>query len=67
MEAVRSLRQHLQMTQSQFADELGMRQQTVSEWETNIYKPRGATITLLNLVAERRDFEYYPSTDAENK
>jgi hypothetical protein len=37
---------------------LGTRQQTISEWETGMYKPRGATRTLLNIIAERTGFLY---------
>ena len=40
------------------ADELGTRQQTVSEWETSLYRPRGASARLLTIVAERAGFEY---------
>lgn len=46
------------MTQQMFANELGVRQQTVSEWEKGIYRPRGATVTLLNLIAERVGFKH---------
>jgi DNA-binding transcriptional regulator YiaG len=46
------------LTQAQMAGELGIRQQTVSEWETGQYEPRGTSITLLGLVAERSRFEY---------
>jgi DNA-binding transcriptional regulator YiaG len=52
------LRSHLGLTQAQMAGELGIRQQTVSEWETGQYEPRGTSITLLGLVAERSRFEY---------
>jgi len=55
---IRSLREHLGMTQQQMADELGTRQQTISEWETGMYLPRGASSRLLNIVAERADFRY---------
>jgi DNA-binding transcriptional regulator YiaG len=55
---VRALRQHLRLTQAKLADELGTRQQTISEWETGMYKPRGASATLLTIVAERSDFKY---------
>jgi len=55
---VRALRQHLGLTQNQLAEELGTRQQTISEWETGMYKPRGTSITLLSLVAERAGFKY---------
>jgi len=53
---VKALRGFLGMTQQMFANELGVRQQTVSEWEKGIYRPRGATVTLLNLMAERAGF-----------
>jgi hypothetical protein len=44
---------------------MGTRQQTISEWETGMYQPRGASVTLLNLVAERAGFRYgeTPSPD----
>jgi transcriptional regulator with XRE-family HTH domain len=45
-------------TQQQLSDELGTRQQTVSEWETGVYQPRGASARLLTLVAERAGFRY---------
>lgn len=53
---VRSLREHLGMTQQQLAQEMGTRQQTISEWETGLYQPRGASKTLLNIIAERAAF-----------
>ncbi|HYM14505.1 MAG TPA: helix-turn-helix domain-containing protein [Dehalococcoidia bacterium] len=57
-ESVRGLRRHLALTQEQLAEELGVRQQTVSEWETGAYRPRGASARLLTLVAERAEFAY---------
>ena len=57
-ERVRTLRRHLGLTQRQLADRLGTRQQTISEWEKGLYKPRGASSTLLSIVAERAKFEY---------
>jgi DNA-binding XRE family transcriptional regulator len=64
---VRALRRHLIRTQAELASELGVRQQTVSEWETGLYQPRGASRTLLNLVAERANFAYEaaPRTERE--
>ncbi len=56
--SINALRKHLDMTQQEMADELGTRQQTISEWETGMYKPRGASSTLLTIIAERTDFEY---------
>ena len=55
---VKALRQHLNLTQRELAEELGTRQQTISEWETGMYQPRGASATLLNIVAERSGFNY---------
>jgi DNA-binding transcriptional regulator YiaG len=55
---VRALRRHMNYTQQQLSDELGTRQQTVSEWETGVYQPRGASARLLSLVAERAGFSY---------
>lgn len=57
-ERIRALRQHLGLTQSQLAEKLGTRQQTISEWETELYKPRGTSVTLLSLIAERAGFKY---------
>ena len=57
-EQIRNLRRHLGLTQRELADTLGTRQQTISEWEKGMYKPRGASSTLLSIVAERASFEY---------
>ena len=57
-ERVRSLRRHLGLTQQELAGELGTRQQTISEWETGMYKPRGPSARLLTIIAERAGFEY---------
>ena len=55
---VRALRVHLKQTQARMADQLGMRQQTVSEWEQGLYQPRGASIKLLTIIADRSGFKY---------
>lgn len=55
---VRALREYLGVSQDALAGELGTRQQTVSEWETGQYAPRGASATLLGIIAERAGFEY---------
>jgi len=57
-EEIRALRQHLNLTQVKLAEELGTRQQTISEWEKGMYIPRGASATLLSIVAERSGFTY---------
>ncbi len=56
--SVRALRRHLGLSQRGMAAELGTRQQTVSEWETGLYRPRGTSSRLLTIIAERADFEY---------
>jgi DNA-binding transcriptional regulator YiaG len=61
---VRALRDHLNLTQSEMAEQLGTRQQTISEWEQGLYKPRGASSTLLTIVAERANFKYEPNVKA---
>jgi len=60
-EEIRALRKHLNLTQVKLAQELGTRQQTISEWEKGMYRPRGASATLLNIVAERSGFIYKPT------
>ena len=57
-EEIKALRQHLNLTQMKLADELGTRQQTISEWEKGMYQPRGASATLLSIIAERSGFIY---------
>lgn len=56
--SVRALRRHLDLTQGKMAEELGTRQQTVSEWETGLYRPRGTSARLLTIIAERAGFQY---------
>jgi len=60
-QSIRALRKHLGLTQSAMANELGTRQQTISDWEIGLYEPRGTSVKLLNIVAERTSF-YHPST-----
>ncbi len=50
------------MSQEELAEELGTRQQTISEWETGRYRPRGASARLLTIVAERAELEYGGTT-----
>lgn len=49
---VSALRTSLGLSQAGFARLLGVRQQTVSEWETGRYQPRGASVRLLEMIAE---------------
>ncbi len=56
--SVRALRRHLDMSQQQMSEELGIRQQTISDWELGYHRPRGGMAYLLTLVAERASFKY---------
>lgn len=49
---VRKLRRRSGLSQAAFARRLGVRQQTVSEWETGRYAPRGASLTVLRMFEE---------------
>ncbi len=52
------MRRHLGLTQRELSEKLGTRQQTISEWETGMYRPRGASATLLSIIAEQARFKY---------
>jgi DNA-binding transcriptional regulator YiaG len=56
--SIQALRRHLGLTQQEMSERLGTRQQTISEWEVGMYRPRGASATLLSLVAEKAGFKY---------
>lgn len=60
---VQALRRYLGLTQKEFSDQLGTRQQTISEWETGMYQPRGASSTLLTIIAEQAKFTYNTKTE----
>ncbi len=52
-EMVRALRSHLHMSQVELAEILGVRQQTISEWETGAYMPTRGRSKHLTMVAEQ--------------
>jgi len=60
---IKALREHLEMSQALMAGQMGIRQQTVSEWELGQYEPRGASARLLSIIADRSGFKY----DADGK
>ena len=62
---IRALRSHLKLTQNEMAEQLGTRQQTISEWEKGMYQPRGASSRLLSIVAEDTGFRYDAGSDGE--
>jgi DNA-binding XRE family transcriptional regulator len=55
---VKALRIHAGWSQAQLAEELGVRQQTVSEWETGVYQPSRHMCKFLMVIAERAEFAY---------
>jgi len=66
-EKVHALRKHLGLSQVGLAQELGVRQQTISDWEQGIYQPRGASSTLLSIIAERSEFGYETQKSKEKE
>ncbi len=63
-DAIKALRKHMSLTQAQFAQELGVRRQTVSEWENGVYDPDRSTTKFLELIAKQSDFEA-PTTEQQ--
>lgn len=61
---IRRLRLQLGDSQQAFADRLGTRQQTVSEWERGASRPRRMARRLLRLLAEEHGV-YEVTGDAE--
>ena len=62
-DAIKALRQHMGLNQAAFADVLGVRQQTVSEWENGVYAPTRATSRHLMHVAREAGFIYMDKTE----
>ncbi|MFA5398842.1 MAG: helix-turn-helix domain-containing protein [Dehalococcoidia bacterium] len=56
--SIKALRDHLDLTQVELAGQMGIRQQTVSEWEQGDYEPRGASAKFLSIIADRSGFKY---------
>jgi hypothetical protein len=65
--SVRALREHLDLNQEGLAEVLGVRQQTISEWETGVYAPSRGRSKHLDLVAERSAFGYQAEDPAKPK
>ena len=64
-ELVRAFRYFMGFSQAELADKLGVRQQTISEWETGAYRPKRSTSKFLTLIAEQADFTYGGQIDDE--
>ena len=65
--SILALRKHLELTQAEFADKLGTRQQTISEWETGLHTPHRSTQKTLSMVAERASFHYEDSLNLQER
>ena len=59
--AIRALREYMNLTQREMADELEVRQQTISEWETSAHTPHRSMQKTLSMIAERVEFKYEDS------
>jgi len=62
-EAVRALRAHMGLNQEGLAAVLGVRQQTVSEWENDVYQPTRGRSKHLVIIAERANFPFQSDAD----
>ena len=56
-EAVRQLRHHMGMSQEELARHLGVRQKTVSDWETSKHRVQRHLGRMLTMVAEQAGFQ----------
>jgi DNA-binding transcriptional regulator YiaG len=63
-ELIKALRLHLGLTQVEFAERLGVRQKTVSEWEKGVYAPTRSKSKHLELVAGIAGFRYMGSSES---
>jgi DNA-binding transcriptional regulator YiaG len=55
-ELIKALRLYMGLTQAEFAQTLGVRQATVSQWENSAYEPTLATSKYLTLIADQAGF-----------
>lgn len=55
-EAIKALRAYKGLNQEQFASELGVRRETVSEWENSKYEPDRSKRKLLDIIAKQANF-----------
>jgi len=64
---IKELRDFTGWTQQDLANRMGVRQQTVSEWETGLHTPRYSTSKHLNLIAKDVQFPYQVEDKREEK
>lgn len=56
-DAIKALRKHMNLTQMEMAEQMGVRRQTISEWENGVYDPDRSTSKFLELIAKHANFE----------
>ncbi|MEH1831895.1 MAG: helix-turn-helix transcriptional regulator [Nostoc sp.] len=56
-ELIKALRLHMDLKQVEFAQRLGVRQATVSQWENSVYEPTLAISKYLTLIAKQVGFK----------
>jgi len=56
-ELIKTLRRQMGLTQAEFAQRLGVRQATVSEWEKGIHAPSRAMSKYLTMFAQQAEFD----------
>lgn len=64
-ELIKALRLHMGLTQTEFAERLGVRQGTVSDWE-NGQSPARSTSKHLDLIAEMAGFKYREESETSD-
>lgn len=62
-EEIKALREFADWSQQELANRLGVRQQTVSDWELGIHTSRRSMGKLLQMVAESIDYPYKSGAD----
>lgn len=60
-DAIKALRIYKGLNQEQFASELGVRRETVSEWENSKYEPDRSKCKLLSMIAKQAYFTEPPA------
>lgn len=60
-DVIKALRHYKGLNQEQFASELGVRRETVSEWENSKYEPDRSRCKLLSLLAKQVNFAEPPT------
>ncbi len=55
-ELIKALRRHMGLTQAELAQQIGVRQATVSEWEKGIRTPNRAMSKYLTIVSKQAEF-----------